>query len=92
MVEGKYAEADRILKETLIMKEDKWGKTNSSTLKTKATMAESFQQQGRVEEALILFREVLDSADLALGKDHPDTALFQRLFDACLEAAQSKTR
>ena len=54
------------------------GENHPDTLATIANLANTYQYQGRYEEAEILYKQCLDKQRVLLGENHPNTLLMMR--------------
>jgi len=72
--EGRYADAERLGRETLAIRARVLGPEHPSTMMSLANLATSVLHQGRYTEAEKLLRQVLEVQRRVRGPDHPDTA------------------
>jgi tetratricopeptide (TPR) repeat protein len=71
--QGRYGEAERLLKRVLEAEERVFGKEHPSTLISVNNLAELYRIQGRYGEAEPLFKRALEAKERVLGKEHPST-------------------
>jgi serine/threonine protein kinase/Tfp pilus assembly protein PilF len=69
--QGEHEQAEQLLREALTMHEQVGAGTRQLG-RTRLRIANSLVQQGRVDEAMILYQEELDTALAQLDPDHPD--------------------
>jgi len=72
-VNGKYAEAEQMLRQTLMLKEKVFDKEHPSTLGSMNNLAEVLRSQGKYEKAEQMNRQTLELRKKMLGKEHPST-------------------
>jgi Tfp pilus assembly protein PilF len=72
-LQGKYAEAEAMHRQTLQLKETVLGKDHPDTLASMNNLATSLCQQGKYAEAEAMQQQTLQLKETVLGKDHPDT-------------------
>jgi pentatricopeptide repeat protein len=72
-LQGKYAEAEAIYRQTVQLKETVLGKDHPDTLITMNSLATSLLEQGNYIEAETMYRQTLQLRQRVLGKDHLDT-------------------
>lgn len=56
--QGKYAEAETILKQCIEKQRLLFGNTNPEVIRTKATLAEIYKMQGKFVEAMAIFKTI----------------------------------
>ncbi|KAF4630922.1 hypothetical protein G7Y89_g7212 [Cudoniella acicularis] len=71
--QGRYTEAETIIRETLALSEKVLGKKHPDTIISMGNLALLLNRQGRYTEAETIVREVLTLHEKVLGKEHPDT-------------------
>jgi len=86
----RLAEAESVLKETLQLKSQVFGETDPTTLRTMATLAQTLQRQGHLEEAMTYYDRALRIAREKLGDNHRDTALYRDLQSTCRVQIEKK--
>jgi tetratricopeptide (TPR) repeat protein len=74
-LQGKYAEAEAMHRQTLQLKETVLGKEHPDTLMSMNNLAESLRQQGKYADAEAMHRQTLQLKETVLGKDHPRTLM-----------------
>jgi tetratricopeptide (TPR) repeat protein len=67
---GRFAQAEELNRETLLIQERVLGLEHPDTLATRINLALSIAEQGRAEDAEVLYREALAVAERVLGQDH----------------------
>jgi len=72
-VNGKYAEAEQMLRQTLMLKEKVLDKEHPSTLGSMNNLAIVLDSQGKYEEAEQMHRQTLMLNKKMLGEKHPST-------------------
>jgi tetratricopeptide (TPR) repeat protein len=70
---GRYADALRLIEETLALHKDKLGLDHPDTLSSMSILAISYGHLGRYADAAKLHQEVLALRKAKLGPEHPDT-------------------
>jgi Flp pilus assembly protein TadD len=73
--QGKNAEADRMNKKTLVLREKVSGKEHHCTFAGMNGLAAAQSHEGKYVEAVQIFREALALEEKVLGKEHPDTLI-----------------
>ncbi|KAH0591637.1 hypothetical protein MHUMG1_10629 [Metarhizium humberi] len=71
--QGRYAEAERIQRETLELRANILGPDHPDTLKSMSNIGNSLLRQGRYEAAQEMHRRTLELRQNSLGLTHPDT-------------------
>jgi len=71
--QAKYADAERLLRETLDMQRRVLGSEHQDTLWSTQVLAESLRAEGHLLDAEKLQRETLSIRERVLGPEHPDT-------------------
>src|SRR5262245_12761198 len=71
---GRYAEALKLLREALAIRQKALGESHPSTATSTNNVALCLQALGKPSEALPLFQKALAIREKALGESHPDTA------------------
>ncbi|MGE0143338.1 MAG: tetratricopeptide repeat protein [Planctomycetota bacterium] len=72
---GRYADAERILKAMLAVREQRLGSTHRETIATRLNLGSILAQAGRPAEAEPLIRSAVRDFGEVLGDDHGDTML-----------------
>ena len=72
-LQGKYAEAEAMQRQTLRLSKTVLGNDQPDTLRSMNNLANSLRQQGKYAEAEAMHRQTLQLRETVLGKDHPDT-------------------
>jgi len=72
-VNGKYAEAEQMLRLTLMLKKKVLGEEHPSTLDDMNNLAIVLNRQGKYEEAEQMLRQTLMLTKKMLGEEHPST-------------------
>lgn len=75
---GQYEEAERIARETLLMREEQLGPDHPHTLLLRSDLALTLHAAGRTTEALTLAEENLAAGERALGPHAPCTARLRK--------------
>ena len=73
MAQGRYAEAEPLLRRALETREGTIGKEHPDTLGSLTNFAGLYKRQGRYDEAMPLLRRVFETCERIFGKDNPDT-------------------
>ncbi|KAH7146098.1 hypothetical protein EDB81DRAFT_856613 [Dactylonectria macrodidyma] len=71
--EGKWRNAEKLMKEAVEIREQELGADHPSTLTSMGNLASTYRNQGRWEEAEKLDVQVMETRKTKLGPDHPDT-------------------
>jgi tetratricopeptide (TPR) repeat protein len=74
-LQGKYAEAEAMYRQTLQLQETVRGKEHPVTLTSMNNLASSLHQQGKYAEAEAMYRQTLQLKETVLGKEHPATLM-----------------
>jgi len=72
--EGKYSEAEQLVRETLQTEQRTLGPDHTDTLVTIMGLASVLKKEKRYAESEIFFERTLDGLRRAVGANHPDTA------------------
>jgi tetratricopeptide (TPR) repeat protein len=72
-INGKYAEAEQMLRQTLMLKEKVLGEEHPSTLDSMNNLAIALDSQGKYEEAEQMHRQTLMLTKKVLDEKHPST-------------------
>ena len=72
--QGRYAEAEPLLKSALAIREKALGPDDRDVAMSVNTLATLYQAQGRYGKAEPLYNRVLTIREKALGPDHPNVA------------------
>jgi non-specific serine/threonine protein kinase/serine/threonine-protein kinase len=72
---GRYADAERILRAMLVVREQRLGSTHRETVATRLNLGSILAQAGRLAEAEPLIRSAVGDFAEVLGDDHGDTML-----------------
>ncbi|KAK8024402.1 hypothetical protein PG993_012468 [Apiospora rasikravindrae] len=72
---GSYAEAEKMHRQTLGLRETVLGREHPDTLASMNNLAESLRQQGKYPEAEKMHRQTLGLMETVLGREHPDTLM-----------------
>ncbi|MFB0629408.1 tetratricopeptide repeat protein [Streptomyces sp. AB3(2024)] len=75
---GQYEEAERVARETLVMREEQLGPEYPHTLLLRSDLALTLYAAGRTTEALALAEENLAAGERALGPHAPCTARLRK--------------
>ncbi len=89
---GVLAEAETILEDNYQRKKLVFGDKHPSTMVTLCTLAEVLQARENLEEAVILFRQVVRVSEETLGPDHPSTIQYRDLLEQCLKSMNPETK
>ena len=73
-VQGRYAEAEPLIKRSLAIREKVLGRDHPDVARSLNNLAELYERQGRYADAEPLFERALAVRERAVGPDHPDTA------------------
>lgn len=73
-IQGRYAEAETLLKRVLAIREKTLGANHREVVRTLNSLAEVYNAQARYAEAEPLFRKALATRQKTLGQDNSDTA------------------
>ena len=73
-VQGRYAEAEPLIRRSLAIREKVLGPDHPDVARSLNNLADLYERQGRYAEALPLFERALAVRERAVGPDHPDTA------------------
>jgi len=73
--QGKYADAEPLLKKVLEMYREQWGIENPEAAASLNNLAEVYRRQGLYKEAEPLFNQALTITRKTRGMEHPETAL-----------------
>jgi CHAT domain-containing protein/tetratricopeptide (TPR) repeat protein len=71
--QGRYDDAEQILKRALERREAASGPDHPDTLKQFANLAAHYDRRGHLDKAEPLYRQVLAGREKVLGPEHPDT-------------------
>uniref|UniRef100_UPI004055FAC8 tetratricopeptide repeat protein n=1 Tax=Candidatus Electronema sp. TaxID=2698783 RepID=UPI004055FAC8 len=71
---GRYAEAESLLKDDLVIKEQALGKEHQKVATVLNNLASLYKDQGKYAEAEPLYKRSLEIWEKALGKEHPHVA------------------
>ena len=71
---GRYAEAESLFKDDLVIKEQGLGKDHYNVATALNNLALLYDTQGRYEEAEPLYKRSLEIRENKLGKEHPEVA------------------
>jgi len=72
--EGKYSEAEQMVRQTLETEQRTLGPDHTDTLVTTMGLAEVLKKEKRFAESEMFFGRTLDGLRRAVGANHPDTA------------------
>ncbi len=87
--EGRYPEAEQLIRQTLETERRALGPDHSDTLVTLYSLGDLLKKEKRYSEAEKVYRDALDGRRRALGAGHPDTAA--TAYDlACVLALEGK--
>jgi tetratricopeptide (TPR) repeat protein len=75
MKEGRYAEAEPALRQTLAIMEQSLGQEDPNVAVFANDLATLYQQSNRLPEAEMLFRRALAVKEKSLGPEHPEVAI-----------------
>ena len=73
LAQGKFADAEVLLKQCLDMMMSALGETHEYTKNTMLNLAKSYQSQGKYADAEILLEQCMDTTISLLGATHDDT-------------------
>ena len=73
-LQGRYSEAEPLLKRSLLIREQQLGADHPDTAESLNNLAGLYESQGRYSEAEPLYKRSLLIKEEQLGADHPDTA------------------
>jgi tetratricopeptide (TPR) repeat protein len=73
-VQGRYAEAEPLIKRSLAIREKVLVPDHPDVARSLNNLADLYERQGRYAEAEPLYRRALAVRERAVGPDHPDTA------------------
>jgi tetratricopeptide (TPR) repeat protein len=73
-LQGRYKEAEPLLRQALAVREEVLGPRHPDTARSYNRMADNLEAQGRAREAEPLYRQALTTREEVLGPRHPDTA------------------
>ncbi|MBL9001941.1 MAG: serine/threonine protein kinase [Phycisphaerae bacterium] len=83
-IRGEYAEAERLLRESLRIVSAGAGEDSLNTVTAELNLAMCLLEQGKAEEALPLLRHVLEQRSAKYRPDHPAVANAQLALARCL--------
>jgi Flp pilus assembly protein TadD len=90
-LEGRYAEAETLLRTTLEIKRRVLGPQHPETLRSMVNLATSLRLEGHNSDAEKLGREALEIRRRVLGPDHPDVGLSNYNLAIVVEAEGRRT-
>jgi tetratricopeptide (TPR) repeat protein len=73
LTQGRYGEAEPLLKQTVTRREKALGAESPATLVSVNNLAVLYDEQGRYAEAEPLYKRALTGREKALGPEHPNT-------------------
>ena len=73
-VRGRYAEAEPLIKRSLVIREKVLGRDHPDVARSLNNLADLYERQGRYADAQPLYQRALSIREQAVGPDHPDTA------------------
>jgi len=71
--QGKYFEAEGLLKHCLDKMKEVFGESHHCTLRTMSNLAATYHHQGKNFEAEVLLKQCLNKMMVVLGESHPET-------------------
>ena len=74
-VQGRYAEAEPLIKRSLAIREKVLGSDHPDVARSLNNLADLYERRGRLADAEPLYRRALSIRERAVGADHPDTAI-----------------
>jgi tetratricopeptide (TPR) repeat protein len=73
-IHGRYADAERVLRQALAIAEDRLGDDDLQVAGVLNALAITFKYSGRFDDAAELYRRALAIIESALGGEHPDAS------------------
>ena len=73
-VQGRYAEAEPLIRRSLAIREKVLGRDHPDVARSLNNLADLYERQGRYAEACRCIERALAIRETAVGPDHPDTA------------------
>jgi CHAT domain-containing protein len=72
--EGRYADAEPAIKQSLAIREKVLGRDHVDVARSLNNLADLYQRQARYADAEPIYKRALDIRERTVGPDHPDTA------------------